>query len=74
MLMGMHTSEGCSLGLHVITYIVRPYGTVCSRIGGITSEGCPLGYFPYMHVQYKSPREICLLFEVEQFIVTPTQQ
>ena len=35
---------------------------------------CLLGNFLYMRAQYKSPREICLLFEVEQFITTQTQQ
>ena len=34
----------------------------------------PLGYFLYTHTQYKSPREIYLLFEVKQFIKIQTQQ
>ena len=36
-------------------------GRVCSCLRGITGVDRPLGYFLYMHTQYKSPREICLL-------------
>ena len=56
-------------------HTVRPYANGLQvPQGEFTRDALFLGYFLYMHAQHKSPREICFLFEVEQFIITRTQQ